>query len=60
MDIKRIRETQAIEPQKWQRGIVISWENLSKDLTNPLKPDIIQYVKETKPNRTRFTNPKVS
>ena len=41
MDIKRIRETQAIEPQKWQRGIVIAWENLSKVLTNPLKPDIM-------------------
>ena len=60
MDCKRTRETQAIEPPKWQRGIVISWENLSKDLTNPLKPDIIQYVKEIKSNRTRLTNPKVS
>ena len=60
MDSKRIRETQAIEPQKWQRGIVIAWENLSKVLTNPLNPDIIQYVKETKSNRSRLTNPKVS
>ena len=51
MDSKRIRETQAIEPQKWQRGIVISWENLSKDLTKPLKYDIIQNVQQTKSNR---------
>jgi len=59
MDSKRTRETQAIEPSKWQRGIVISWENLSKDLTNPLKYDIIRNDQKIKSNRTRLTHTKV-
>jgi len=59
MDSKRTRETQAIEPPKWQRGIVISWENLSKDLTNPLKYDIIRNDQKIKPNRTRLTHTEV-
>ena len=56
MDSKRIRETQAIEQLKWQRGIVISWENLSKDLTKPLEYDIIQNVQQTKSNCKRPKN----
>jgi hypothetical protein len=43
MDKKRIRETKAIEPQQWQRGILIPYESL----TNWLKYDIMQcYEKE--------------
>lgn len=60
MDRKRIRETQAIIPTNPQRGIVISWENLSKDLTNMHQYDIIQNGKKIKSNRTRPTNTKVS